>query len=771
MKKILLLIIFVIFTALLSIGQNIKHVSLSFNINDFKIEQDIDGNSIILSDNHNTCYKSDTSLPALPYFGYNVLVRNTEKYISHVSSSSKTLIKSNIDIAHNPEALPTNALPTLKEESKTSLYSQKKYPDKDVEFVGNNDCGDYRLLTFLVCPFEFDVTTRKLYLKRHIDFDINLNTSSISQSDVSRIQVARIRDVIKKMVVNPEDLDNLELTTREMSSNNELTHQTGYEYVIVTSNQFKNVFQQLANWKSRKGIRSKVLTVEEITPLYTGSSKQEKIKRAIADINGLSYVLLGGDTLNVPTCMCYIGQKNNTDSITPADIYYSCLETKNWNINGNSFYGEISDSVSLIPYLYVSRAPVSTVADAQVFVNRIINYESVPDTVNWKDNILMSGATLGYYSNDSIWHPYYVNGISDSQIWSEMIYNEYINPSDPNLSKWNGQRVRLYDTYADYSNNGTYDFNATNLQNELSKGYTFVDVMTHGNWDAWRMEGSYPYYNYLYARNLLNNGYTIITTTACHTNAFDYSSANSKCLSQEFVDNAQSGILAYWGTSRENWYNVTITSSLGVGSKYNALTYRKLFEDKYHRMGTATTEVKREKMSSILRSYNTSRKVWMGLNLMGDPEMPVYLSKPDYFQNVNIQFVNDNIYVETGVSDFDICFVNQSDSTDYYIARDIETSNTVFSRKNGGFDVCVTKPNYVPFFMVCDNTYLQNKTLTGSKIYAAPNVMIGSNVTNKVAQGAVVINSGNTTVKASQGVTITKDFEVKSGAVFNITIE
>ena len=770
MKKISLLIFLVIFPALLSIGQNIKHVSLSFNINDFKIQQDNDGNSIILSDNHNTCYKSDTSLPALPYIGYNVLVQNTEKYISHVCSSSKTLMKSNIDIAHNPEALSTNILPTLKEESITNFYSQKKYPDKDVEFVGNNDCGEYRLLTFLVCPFEFDVTTRKLYLKNQIEFDINLNSSSISQSFVGRVRAAGIKDVIKRMVVNPEDLDNQDMTTREMSSNNELTHQTGFEYVIVTSNQFKNVFQQLANWKNRKGIRSKVITVEDILPIYTGSSKQEKIKRAIADINGLSYVLLGGDTLNVPTCMCYIGYRKNTDSITPADVYYSCLETKNWNNNGNNFYGEYNDSVSLVPYLNVSRAPVSTVEDAQVFVNRIINYESTPDTVNWKDNILMSGRTLGYRDASNVWHPYYVNGISDSQIWSQMIYNQYIKPSNSSLPKWNGQLTRLYDTYADHSGDDTYDFNATNLQNELTKGYTFVDVMTHGSKTSWSMEGTQYYY--YHARNLENSGYTIITTTACLTNAFDYSSAYSKCLSQEFVNNTQSGILSYWGTSRENWYYPKTTSSLGLGSVFDALTYRKLLEDKYHRMGIATIEVKRAKMSSALSpDYPPNRKIWMGLNLMGDPEMPVYLSKPVFFQNVDIQFVNDSIYVETGVCDFDICFVNQSDSTDYYITRDIETSNTVFSRKNGGFDVCVTKPNYVPFFMVCDNTYLQNKTLTGSKSYTAPNVMIGSNVTNKVAQGAVVINSGSTTIKATEGVTITKDFEVKSGAVFNVTID
>ena len=44
-----------------------------------------------------------------------------------------------------------------------------------------------------------------------------------------------------------------------------------------------------------------------------------------------------------------------------------------------------------------------------------------------------------------------------------------------------------------------------------------------------------------------------------------------------------------------------------------------------------------------------------------------------------------------------------------------------------------------------------------------------SDVTDKVAQGAVVVNSGSTIVKASQGVTITKDFEVIPGVEFTIT--
>ena len=163
--------------------------------------------------------------------------------------------------------------------------------------------------------------------------------------------------------------------------------------------------------------------------------------------------------------------------------------------------------------------------------------------------------------------------------------------------------------------------------------------------------------------------------------------------------------------------------------------------------------------------------VWAGLNLMGDPEMPIYLSKPKSFQNVSIQFVNDSIYVDAGTSGFDICFINKNDSTDYYIARDIADSVAVFSRINGVFDVCITKPGYVPYTTICDETFIQNITLVGTKTYETGYALIGSDVTNKVAQGAVVVNNGSTTIKASRGATITKNFEVELGTEYTITNE
>lgn len=754
MKKIILSS-FLLLISLLSMGQGIKHISLDFNVDKFKVQQDDSGEVYILSDYYDFFLNSDTLLPALPYIGYNVLIGNAEKYDSHVCSGSKSLFQSNVTMAQNPKAIPTNMQPSPNKAK--SSYSKKTYPSEFVEFAGMSECDGYRILTFHVCPFEYDARTKNLYLRKHIDLEIHLRPSpSVSSTRTGNREA--VRNAIKKMVVNPEDLDEKDVPTKGFRSHSNLTKQTGFEYVIVTSNQFKNTFQELANWKNRKGIRSKVLTVEHIDTTYIGSTTKEKIKRALADIDSLSYVLLGGDTLNVPTCMCYIGYSTDADCITPADVYYSCLGTMNWDNNGNGFYGEQDDNVSLIPSLHVSRAPVSTVENAQVFVNRIINYESAPDTTNWKKNILMCGTSLGEYDTLT-WQ-------SDAQIYSQMIYNQYIRPS------WTDSLcTHFYDTYTSISGDSTYDFTASNLQNELAKGYTFVNVITHGTMNYWKMETGNNYHSND-ATRLVNDGYSIITTTACLTNAFDYHTAFERCLSQRFINNPNSGILAYLGSSRENWYSGGPHFALTMGMAFDARIYENLFEEKYHRLGMALTAVKSMYMASAIgtgSNYNVSRKLFMGYNLMGDPEMPIYLSKPKSFQNVSIQFVNDSIYVDAGTSGFDICFINQFDSTDYYIARNIADSVAVFSRMNGVFDVCITKPGYIPYTTTCGNTYLQDITMTGTKNYETNNVMIGSDVTNKVPQGPVVINSGSTTVKATYGATITKDFEVKSGAEFTIT--
>jgi Peptidase family C25 len=65
-------------------------------------------------------------------------------------------------------------------------------------------------------------------------------------------------------------------------------------------------------------------------------------------------VLLGGDVQYVPDRKCYLTVEVNTDVI-PADLYYADLQYS-WNSDGNSHYGEMTDSVDLYHDVYVGRA-------------------------------------------------------------------------------------------------------------------------------------------------------------------------------------------------------------------------------------------------------------------------------------------------------------------------------------------------------------------------------------------------------------------------------
>ena len=62
-------------------------------------------------------------------------------------------------------------------------------------------------------------------------------------------------------------------------------------------------------------------------------------------------------------------------------------------------------------------------------------------------------------------------------------------------------------------------------------------------------------------------------------------------------------------------------------------------------MGKATTEVKIEKMASAVSCYTSNRKIWMGLNLMGDPEMPLYIALTNLDTTIEDLIVVGNLEV------------------------------------------------------------------------------------------------------------------------------
>lgn len=381
------------FIPMLAFCKNVKTISLSYNKNDFNIVIK-GGKAIITSSIHTLTLNSNTKEPALPYIGVNVVVEQDEQYSSFSYISSEFLFADDIDIPPCPEHLPVSS--PANNINIDYKYANSVFPDASVIYTGTNLMDGYRILSFVVCPFRYDVVSHQLFLKTSIKLTIILETPIGNRNNVRNGNIGlNMKRGVTELVINKDEINELHRSIASTSSNN-------YQYLIVTSNSLKPAFQLLADWKTRKGVKAKVLTIEEINNTYSGSTQQLRIKSALLDYyngnhNGLKYTLLGGDVSIVPSQQCYIRYQYNNEiheSQTPTDLYYACLDNMNWDTNNNGMYGEVSDNIDIIPEIIVSRLPASTVQEAETMINKIISYERNPDIQNWENKILMSGASV-----------------------------------------------------------------------------------------------------------------------------------------------------------------------------------------------------------------------------------------------------------------------------------------------------------------------------------------------------------------------------------------
>jgi hypothetical protein len=148
------------------------------------------------------------------------------------------------------------------------------------------------------------------------------------------------------------------------------------EYIIITNSILESTFWKLANWKAHYVSGTGVYTISWIESTYTGVDLQDKIRNFIKNkyINhGTQYVLLGGDTSVVPHRGFYVTANGYTEHDMPADMYYSHLDGT-FDADGDTRYAEPGE-VDWTPEVAVGRAPVETVKEADIFVNKVITYE------------------------------------------------------------------------------------------------------------------------------------------------------------------------------------------------------------------------------------------------------------------------------------------------------------------------------------------------------------------------------------------------------------
>lgn len=488
-------------------GNVTRKYNVSFQQDDFSFTYDANGHLHITSATHYVYPEANE--PGLPVIPYDITFDGQYSYISSNFKYETKLIMSNVIVQQSPIPVISDGN-TEKLQTNDITYPDRVFPSSNFIYSTQSRWSDFSVFRFLVCPFIYDASKKNLYIIESLIIDV---TASQDSPMLGKTKFGGIPSKIRKLYgQNVENTLNY-ITTQSSVDNN--SADADIEYVIITTDSLRHAFEPLLNWKRTKGLKSKIISVEEIYSTYPGLTNSHRLKNCLYDLytnKGLIYVLLGGDDKIVPVqgCYCKVFKEKDSyyiDKSIPSDIFYSCFDGDfEWDGNGNGIYGEVDDNINFTQYIYVTRVPIRNSTDISSYISKLLSYEQNPD---WSNRMLMCGTKL--------WRLIKNSTQSDAEAKGNNLYTNYIKPF------WSGKRIRFYDTATDFTDGENYNLTNLNLTNQLSNGYDFVDMMTHGGQTTWSMEEGSSYSSY-HGKAQTNIRSTIVTTMACHTNAFDTSS-------------------------------------------------------------------------------------------------------------------------------------------------------------------------------------------------------------------------------------------------------
>ncbi len=638
--------------------------------------------------------KRDVGEPALPIKSVYLIIPPEAKVRDiEILSAEKIEIEGEYNIFPAQPPVPTSSSAlTYRNQNETEFAAQKAsvysssdiYPGEIFRYTGEGNLRGHRIVSITLFPVQYVPVEKKLIFCKNITLCINYNltTPQITPEGVTEPEKSEFTSVVKKMVSNPSDVDRFAFTSPRRHL---LPSQTGYgvssndvKYVIITNDAMKDAFQPLADWKTRKGVPAEIVTVSSIEANYTGTDTQEKIRNFINDTRmnrSTEWVLLGGDTDVVP-CRGAYGNVSGAAALAdywvdydiPADLYYSDLDG-NWNADGDLIYGEVTDDIGLHPDVFVGRAPVITIAEAQTFVDKTLTYEKNPP-MDYELDMLFLAEKL--YTGPDTW-----GGDTKNIIDTCNIPPKY----DPITKK--------YEMYGSASRQIAI--------NEMNAGPHIVNHVGHGYYSGFSVNGWVSSGD---ADGLTNSPKNfILYTISCMSNGFDQNS-----VSEHYMNNPNGGTAAYIGNSR---YGFFIPGQPGDGPSdlYDKEFFNSLFNDNFYHLGETVADSKVAFIGDSQEDGTGMRWLQYAINLLGDPELPIWTKIPQNFTINKPSEITANITQEiviqvlngTPVQNATVCIMKDSDGI-YNVSETDSSGNVSFSISPtaGTLNVTVTKHNFIP---------------------------------------------------------------------------
>ena len=301
-------------------------------------------------------------------------------------------------------------------ENKEVYASDTPYPGKLYEIESDDFFHGYHIVTLRIYPFEYLPKSRILNYYPNLEYSIEYSTGEnpdvIKPLAQSLWRAELGKNFVKRLVKNIEDVElfgsnvqkltggknAIQKNTNRLRSQSllSISNEITPDYIIITCDSLKSAFQPLADWKTKKGVFTIIVTTEEIDADYSGCDLQEKIREYLIHAYsqwGTVYVLLGGDINIIPSRFL---KRSTTLPSYPADIYYCAYYSSEWNPQSTTMPIDFWLSLENRYKVILGRVPVSNVQEVNTYINKVIAYEKTQGItdLSYYNNLLIADAFI-----------------------------------------------------------------------------------------------------------------------------------------------------------------------------------------------------------------------------------------------------------------------------------------------------------------------------------------------------------------------------------------
>ncbi|MCK5712614.1 MAG: hypothetical protein KAI25_07860, partial [Hyphomicrobiaceae bacterium] len=334
----------VVLTALVVVPHAVVASELSFMVSPLAGDVEVrkaGQTSVVTVDGDGYYQLQDTGRPVLPYRIVRVLLLPGETVDNYTFTwTSETVLEADFIPTAAPPHISDEGIETENDPVAEWLPELGRFPSTAGRYLGTGHLHGYSIASFAVFPLIVEQNT--LIFLEDLTLELNTKTAENGQEVAKRIRFregfhGNVQSQLASMVLNPGQTVGYHVGQTRVVKKSGGFQPTSFpslegspvDYVIITNDSLMAAYQALADWKTTKGVPTAIRSTEWVEANYrNGSDLQETIRNFIKDAYakwGITYVLLGGDTEQVPVRLahsCFYGGGRDL----PVDLYYACLD-------------------------------------------------------------------------------------------------------------------------------------------------------------------------------------------------------------------------------------------------------------------------------------------------------------------------------------------------------------------------------------------------------------------------------------------------------------